>query len=194
MRINRRSIVAGLTVGILTGSAGGAIAATTSGAGITNTSSTTTSSTTGGWDGYGYGWGGGGTGSQDPATGVGRSGWGGDTNIDGMRWTSFARSGREAAQTYLRLSASQLHSRLRSGKTLAEIAFEQGKSVAGLERAIENAVTESVNDDTALSASQKSSTIANLRSVVDSVVTGTWDGATGPRHGGPAGPPAGGGW
>ena len=190
MKINRRSIVAGLTVGVLAGGAGGAIAATTSGAATASTSSTPTSMATGGSDGYGHGWGG--SGWQDRATGVGWSGLGSD--IGGMRWTSFAQSGRQAAQTDLGLSASQLHSRLQSGKTLAEIASSQGKSVAGLESAIETAVTNSVNADSALSASPKSSIIANLTSFVDSVVTGTADGAAGPWHGGPDGPMTSGGW
>jgi hypothetical protein len=111
-----------------------------------------------------------------------------------MGRTSLARSGRQAAQTYLGLSASQLHSRLQSGKTLAEIASSQGKSVAGLESAIESAVTDGVNADSALSASQKSSIIEHLTSFVDSVVTGTWDGAARPWQGGPDGPMTGGGW
>jgi hypothetical protein len=59
--------------------------------------------------------------------------------------------------------------------------------VAGLKSAIETAVTDSVNADSALSASQKSAIIANLTNVVDSVVTGTW-------HGGPAGPMTSVGW
>jgi hypothetical protein len=166
MKINRRSIAAGLTVGVLAGGAGGAIAATTSGSKIATTSSTTSSRTTGGWGGYGYGWG----------------------------WMSFARSGRQAALTYLGLSGSRLDSRLRSGKTLAGIASGQGESVAGLESAIESAVADSVNTDSALSASQESSLIANLRSFVDSVVTGTWDDAPGPWQGGPDGPMTSGSW
>ena len=190
MKINRRSIAAGLTVGVLAGGAGGAIAATTSGAAMASMSSTPTSMATGGSDGYGYGWGGGGW--QDRATAVGWSGLGSD--IGAMRGTSFAQSGRQAAQTYLGLSALQLHSHLQSGRTLAEIASNQGKSVAGLESAIATAVTDSVNADTALSASYKSSIIANLTSFVDSVVTGTSDGAAGPWHGGPDGPMTSGGW
>lgn len=186
MKINRTSIAVGLTVGVLAGGAGGAIAATTSGSRTASTSSTTTSRATGGWDGYGYGWGGG-AGWRDPAAGSGSGAWGNDTNTGGMRWTSLVRSGRRAALTYLGLSASELHSRLQSGKTLAEIASSEGKSVAGLERTIEAAVADSVNTDGALSASQRSSIIANLTNVVDSVVTGTW-------HGGPAGPMTSGGW
>ena len=58
MKINRRSIVAGLTVGLLAGGAGGAIAATTSASRTASTSSTTSSSATGGWEQDLYGWGG----------------------------------------------------------------------------------------------------------------------------------------
>jgi hypothetical protein len=185
MRIKRRSIAAGLTVGVLAGGAGGAIAATTTGSRIATTSSTTTSRTTGDRDGHGYGWGGGGTAWGDPATGSGWGAWGNDTTLGAKRWTSLTRPGRQAAQTYLGLSASQLQSRLQSGKTLAEIAAGQGKSAAGLERAIETALTDSVNADSALSASQKSSIIANLTSCLDAVITNPWDGAW---QGGPAGP------
>ena len=178
MKINRRSIAAGLTVGVLAGGAGGAVAATTSAPRTASTSSTTTSSATGGWERDGYGWGGSGS----------------DTNIGAMGWLSLVRSGRQAAQTYLGLTGAQLRSRRRSGKTLVEIASGQGKSVAGLENAIESAVTDDVNADRGLTASQKSSIIASLTSVVESVVTGTWDGAAGPWHGGPAGPMTSGSW
>lgn len=187
MQINRRSIAAGLTVGVLAGGAGGAIAATTSGSRIATTSSTTTSRATGGWDGYGSDWGGGGAGWQDPATGNGWGGWDNDTNFGGMPWTSLARSGWRAALTYLGLSASQMHSRLQAGKTPAEIASSQSKSAAGLENAIETAVADNVNTDSALSAGQKSSILANLTNVIDSVITSTW-------HGRPAGPTTRGGW
>jgi len=87
MKINRRSIAAAMTVGVLAGGAGGAVAATASG-GTASTSSTMTRAT-GGRRGYGYGYGygwGGGTGWRDPATGVGRGAWANDTNSGGMRW------------------------------------------------------------------------------------------------------------
>jgi hypothetical protein len=193
MKINRKSIAAGLTVGLLAGGAGGAIAATTAGSRVTTTPSTTTSSPTRGWDGYGYGWGDGANGWRGPATQGGWGAPGSDTNIAGLRCGSLARSGRQASEAYLGLSASQLDSRLQSGKTLAEIAASQGASVAGLERAIEAAVTDSVNADSTLSSRQKSSIIASLKSVVDSIVTGTWDGPVGPRPGWSGGP-TGAGW
>ena len=67
MKINRRSIAAGLTVGVLAGGAAGAIAATTSESGTGSTSST--SRAPGGSDRYGYGWGRGGAAWRGPATG-----------------------------------------------------------------------------------------------------------------------------
>ena len=111
-----------------------------------------------------------------------------------MGWLSLVRLGRQAAQTYLGLSGTQLRSRLQSGTTLAQIASGQGKSVAGLENAIEAAVTDGVNADSALTASQKSSIIAGLTGVVGSLVTGTWDGPAGPWQGTGAGPMTSGGW
>src|SRR5579863_3511277 len=103
MQINRRSIAAGLTIGVMAGGAGGAIAATTSGAGIASSPLPTTAGATGGWEGYGFGWGGD-TAWRDPAA---RNGWGHGSNIGALRWTSFVRSGRQAALSYLGLSASQ---------------------------------------------------------------------------------------
>ena len=191
MKLHRRSIAAGLTVGVLAGGAGGALAATTSVSRTVSTSSTTSSSATGG-ERDGYGWGG--AGWRRPQTGVRWGGSGSDTNIGSMGWLSLVRSGRQAAQTYLGLSGTQLRSRWQSGKTLAQIASGQGKSVAGLENAIESAVTDGVNADSALTASQRSSIIASLTGVVESLVTGTWDGAAGPWHGGRAGPMTSGGW
>ena len=123
-----------------------------------------------------------------------QNGWGSDTNIRAMRWTSIARSGREAAQTYLGLSASQVRLSLQSGKTLAEIASAEGKSVTGLDSAIKTALTDSVNADSKLSASQKASIIANLRSFVDSIATCTWNAPAGGWHARPDGPMTGRGW
>jgi hypothetical protein len=185
MKINRRSIAAGLTVGLLAGGAGGAIAATTSGSRNASTSWTTTSRTAGGWERYGYGWGNGDNGWRDAGTGAGWGACGSDTNVGGTACGLLARSGRRAAQTYLGLGASQLQSRLQSGKTLAEIASGQGRSVAGLERAIETAAADSVNADSSLSAAQRSSIITNLKRVVDSLVTGTWGSVVGSGYGGP---------
>lgn len=69
MKINRMSLAAGLTVGVLAGGAAGAIAETASGSGPARTSSMAPS----GSGRYGYGWGDGGTTRRETAT---RMGWG----------------------------------------------------------------------------------------------------------------------
>ena len=73
MKINRRSIAAGLAAGFLAGGAADAIAITTPGSRTASRSSTTTSKTPGAWDRYGRGWSVGGTAWRDAASGVG---WG----------------------------------------------------------------------------------------------------------------------
>ena len=73
MKINRMSVAAGLTVGLLAAGAGGAVAATSGGSRAAGTSSTRTSRARAGWDRYGYGWGDAGTAWKAPATGAG---WG----------------------------------------------------------------------------------------------------------------------
>jgi hypothetical protein len=88
MKINRRSIAAGLAAGVLAGGTVDAIAATTSGARTSSRSSTTTSKTPGGWDRYRPGWRGDGTTWRTPASGAdwgkSRGGW---TNpVMSRRW------------------------------------------------------------------------------------------------------------
>lgn len=173
MQINRKSIVVGLTVGALAGGAGGAIAATTgSGSGVT---SKTSSWAAGGWSGPGP-WGANNSGWRGP------SGWNGSSGSPGYggAWAGYAgaraavaRVGREAAQSYLGLSASDLQSRLDSGRTLAQIASDRGRSVPGLESTIETAARRGIASDSALSADAKSTLLAHVRTVVDAVVAGT---------------------
>jgi hypothetical protein len=93
MRITRTSIAAGLTIGVLAGGAGGALAATTSSrATIPTTSSTPTSSSTT-WNRYGSGWGRGGRWQDRAGNGWGQwrhpapgAGWGTDTTMTGSGW------------------------------------------------------------------------------------------------------------
>jgi hypothetical protein len=75
MKIDRRSIAAGLTVGVLAGGAAGAIAATTPGAETRTTSSNTTWRTPASPNPYRHGWDGAGTAWRAPATGAGWSVW-----------------------------------------------------------------------------------------------------------------------
>src|SRR4051812_10107809 len=54
--------------------------------------------------------------------------------------------GVQAAAKYLGMSEASLHQRLRSGKTLAQVAKDEGKSVDGLKAAIKDAVVSKLDD------------------------------------------------
>ena len=84
--------------------------------------------------------------------------------------------GLDAAATYLGLTEAQLHSRLESGKTLAEIAKAQGKSVDGLKDALVKEAKMKL--DAAVTAGRLSSAeeqriLADLQQHVDDLVNGT---------------------
>src|SRR3954469_20514071 len=54
--------------------------------------------------------------------------------------------GVQAAAKYLGMSEASLHQQLRSGKTLAQVAKDKGKSVDGLKAAIKDAVVSKLDD------------------------------------------------
>ncbi len=159
MNLNRKRVLAGLAVtGVLAGAlAGGGVAlASTGGSGTP--AATTATSPTAGW-----------------CDGPGRMGgmWAGQQPV------------MKAAADYLGLSQAQLHDQLQSGKSLADVANAQGKSVSGLKNAILAAVTSSVNASTRLSAAQKTELIGEFKSHLDAMVTMTHP--SGGMHG-PGGP------
>jgi hypothetical protein len=78
-----------------------------------------------------------------------------------------------AVSGYLGLSPAQVHSQLESGKSLADIAKAQGKSVPGLETTILTAVTARINTITALSPAQKTAAIADVKSHLGEIVNAT---------------------
>ena len=89
---------------------------------------------------------------------------------------------------YLGLTAAQLRTQLEAGKTLADIAKAQGKTVAGLEDAIVAAATKKLDAAVAagkLTAAQEATMLADLKSHVDDMVNRTGPPAGG--HGGPGG-------
>ena len=99
--------------------------------------------------------------------------------------------GSAAIATYLGLTAAELRTQLESGKTLADIAKAQGKTVAGLEDAIVADAKTHLDADVAagkLTAAQEATMLADLKSHVDDFVNGVGPGPGGPggRHGGPA--------
>jgi hypothetical protein len=93
-----------------------------------------------------------------------------------------------AAATYLGLTGAELRTQLQSGKTLADVAKAQGKTVDGLVQALVDA--EKSELDTAVSsgrltAAQEQQIVAQLKQRVTDMVNGTF----GPRPAfGPGGP------
>jgi hypothetical protein len=83
--------------------------------------------------------------------------------------------GLDAAATYLGLTEDQLHSRLESGKTLAQVAMAQGKSVDGLEAAlVKNATTklDAAVKAGRLTSAQEQQILGELKQHVDDLVNG----------------------
>ena len=77
----------------------------------------------------------------------------------------------KAAAGYLGLSQARLGSELQSGKSLADVARAQGKSVSGLKSTILAAITSWVNASGNLSGAQKASAISEVKSHLDAIVT-----------------------
>jgi hypothetical protein len=99
--------------------------------------------------------------------------------------------GAAAISTYLGLTADQLRTDLQSGKTLAQVASAQGKTVSGLEDAIIAGARKSLDAAVAagqLTAAQEAARLADLQSHVADIVnsTGPPDGGRGGPGGGPA--------
>ena len=99
-----------------------------------------------------------------------------------------------AAATYLGLTEAELHTQLESGKSLAEIAKAQGKSVDGLEKALATEMKKKL--DAAVKAgkltrAQADEMQARMTEHLDDLVNGTGRGPGG-HHGGMGGPPSGG--
>jgi hypothetical protein len=110
-------------------------------------------------------------------------------------------AGLDAAASYLGLTRAQLDRQLRSGRTLAEVARAQGKSVDGLEQALVDAAKTQLDRavaDGKLTSDQRDHILSDVREHVADLVNGR---APGPglaprRHDfdhdrgmGPGGPP-----
>ena len=78
-----------------------------------------------------------------------------------------------AAANYLGLTQTELRTQLQSGKTLADVATAQGKSVSGLESAIAASIKAKVNADTGLTAQQRATILAQLDDRVTAMVQTT---------------------
>jgi hypothetical protein len=82
----------------------------------------------------------------------------------------------DAAATYLGLTADQLRTQLESGKSLADVAKAQGKSVSGLEQAIVSAVQARLDQavaDGRLTGDQRDQILSDLKARIDDFVNRT---------------------
>jgi hypothetical protein len=84
--------------------------------------------------------------------------------------------GLDAAASYLGLTEAQLHADLESGKTLAQVAAAQGKSVEGLKQALladAKSQLEQAASDGTITAAQEQQMLNDLASHLDDIVNGT---------------------
>ena len=78
-----------------------------------------------------------------------------------------------AAASYLGLSRTDLQTQLQAGKSLADVAQAQGKSVSGLEGAMVTAIKSNLDANTTLTADQKAAILAQVKSHIDTMVNTT---------------------
>jgi hypothetical protein len=95
--------------------------------------------------------------------------------------------GLDAAASYLGLTGEELHDQLESGKTLAEVATAEGKSVDGLKQAMLDAAKQELDaavGEGKLTEEQADQLLANLEERIDDLVNGTLPGpgGNGPWH------------
>lgn len=92
----------------------------------------------------------------------------------GMRRAALVR----VAASYIGISADQLRAQLKAGKTLAQIATAQGKTVAGLEQAITAAVKARLDKAVAagrITSTQEQQTLNRLAGHLDTLVNRTFN-------------------
>ena len=76
----------------------------------------------------------------------------------------------KAAADYLGLYLTQLHTQLRSGNSLADIAKAQGKTVPGLKNALLAAMTSRINANTALTTQQRAAMISQAKDHLETMI------------------------
>jgi hypothetical protein len=75
-----------------------------------------------------------------------------------------------AAASYLGINQTSLQTQLQSGKTLAEIANAQGKSVSGLQDAITASAKTHLDANSALTADQKAAITAQMKARLSTMI------------------------
>jgi hypothetical protein len=97
-----------------------------------------------------------------------------------------------AAAKALGLSEAQVRQKLQSGKSIADVAKEQDKSLSSVKAAIKSAIVEQLDADVKagrLTDAQRDRMVADLDAHVDRIVQGNPGRRGGPRGPGDGGPP-----
>jgi hypothetical protein len=152
MKLNRKHVLtgiaaAGIAAGVLAGG-GAALAAT----GATPAPAATSASSPCGM-GYGFGHG----------------------PFGGMHAQAGQQTVLSAAAGYLGLTQTELRAQLQAGKSFADVAKAEGKSVSGLKNALLAAMTSRVNANTALTAQQKAAMISEAKDHLDAMINADMD-------------------
>lgn len=84
-----------------------------------------------------------------------------------------------AAADYLGITTTELVDRMRSGESLADVAGEEGKTVAGLREAMVSAMESRLAEDPDLTAAQRTAMLAVMESHLDAMIAGTSVGGRG---------------
>ena len=91
----------------------------------------------------------------------------------------------EAAASYLDMTEAELRTALASGKSLAEIARDKGKSVDGLVQVLTDAAAKKLDEAVAagrITESEKQEILGELKERITEFVNGTFRGGFGFRH------------
>jgi polyhydroxyalkanoate synthesis regulator phasin len=106
--------------------------------------------------------------------GGGRGGFGFGLGLGGLRFHTDAGGAIDAAATALGLKRDDLVAKLRDGKSIADVAKDQGKSLDDVKSAITDAVTKELDarvKDGKLTADQRDKVLSELKDHLDDLVT-----------------------
>jgi len=116
-----------------------------------------------------------------PGKGAGAPSWAG-TNCNGAGPVGVQGAPMAAAATYLGLNQTELRTQKAAGKTLAQIAVAQGKTVAGLKAAMIAGVEKNLDAAVAagrITAAQAADRLADMQDRIDALVNATAPGGMG---------------